>query len=323
MRSTAVAFTILLVLAAACQRADEAIEASTSEIEFESVDLPGRLWDPLAPDIASGQAVVLQARLSIPAANDPVPAVIIAHGCGGVSAVETDWSDELAAAGISTLVVDSFSGRRIGQICSGAETINVLSSVIDVFRAAEVLRDDPRIDESRIAVMGLSFGGRAALWSAYERFIELYDGREFAAHIAFYPSTCYIELADETTSRAPIRLFHGTDDDWTPIDQCRDMAERLSSEGADIELFEYQGAAHGFDNRSLGWSSYHYFPSALSPRNCSFVERDGQIVEAVTGLAASSRSDCVDTGVTVSFDRAAREAAADDLLTLLTDVLQP
>ena len=313
---------VLAFAAASCSGLEPLAETKIERISFESVDLPGRLWDPFMPPISEGEPVTIEGRLTVPPTDEPVPTVIIAHGCGGVGSAEVGWIAELAEAGYATFIVDSFGGRGITEICSGRETINVLSPVVDVYRAAELLEENPYLDASRVAVMGFSFGGRAAIWSGYSRFREAYDGRTFAGHLAFYPSTCFIELAEEDLAGAPLRIFQGTDDDWTPIDQCEAMVERLVEGGADAVVHAYAGAGHSFDDVGLAWAVSHLQPSGLSPGDCTFVERDGMIIDTDTGDVAGTGSSCVRQGVTYAYDAEARSLAAADLLHDLIEMFE-
>lgn len=305
----------MLVFVAGCAPAP--ITETTREIiEIDSVDLPGALWDPFMPPLSQGDPVVVEARLTLPPTEEPVPLVIVTHGCGGVGDGELAWVSFLERNGLATLLVDSFGGRDIESICSGGETVNVSSILVDVFRAADAIAANPYVDNSRIAILGLSFGGRTALWSAMTRFQDLYDGQAFKAHLALYPSTCYIQLeGEEEVSEGPIRIFHGTADDWTPIDQCQDYIQRLTDSGVDAALFAYAGAHHAFDNSSIQVAEVGV--PALSPRNCVFVEQEGEIIDTDTGRVAGTHSHCVRLGVHVGYDERAREAARADLLGFL------
>jgi dienelactone hydrolase len=312
----------VVVAVAACAPATVE-DVLVDEIAFESVDLPGRLWDPFLPALDDGAPVTVTGSLSIPPTDEPVPAVIMTHGCGGVWGSEVGWVEELNDLGFATLIVDSFGGRGITEICTGQETINVASPIVDIYRAAETLDRHRWVDGSRLAIVGFSFGGRAAIWTAFTRFKETYEGREFAGHIAFYPSTCFIELADESVSSGPIRIFHGTDDDWTPIDQCEAMVERMAADGTDIRLLAYPGAEHSFDNREVGWAERHLVLEGVSPRNCTFAEIDGAIIDLDTRDIGGIGSTCIERGVSYGYDAQARKDAATDLAAFLTDILRP
>jgi acetyl esterase/lipase len=93
--------------------------------------------------------------------------------------------------------------------------------MIDAYRALESLALHPRIDPSRVAVMGFSKGAAAAVYSSNERFRKLYGppNVEFAAHIGFY-TPCYMYHDDDKVTGKPIRLFHGIDDDLNSIEPC-------------------------------------------------------------------------------------------------------
>lgn len=306
---------------AACSGVEPVTEVTTQEIEIASVDLPGRLWDPLFPALDDGRDVTIDGWITIPPTDRPVPGVVIAHGCGGPGSGERAWIQELADAGFASLLLDSFTARGITEICSGRETVSTASMVVDAFRGAEALAASPYVDESRIAILGFSFGGRTALWAALARFQNAYGGAPFRGYAAFYPSTCFIRLADERVVGGPIRIFHGTADDWTPLEPCQDFVDRLTAGGSDAALLAYEGAHHGFDNRAMAWAVLLVDPQIPSPRDCSFMEIDGVIVDPDTGGVAGVGSPCVATGVSYGFDADARDRARSDLIGFLTGVL--
>lgn len=314
MRVTAA--VIAALIAAGCSSLEPLETMKTESITVETVDLPGRLWDPFMPPLDSGIPISIDGTLTIPPTDSPVPLVIITHGCGGPGGAERGWVSDIERMGYATLLLDSFGGRSISTLCFGRETVNVASILVDVFRAADLMADHPYVDGSHIALMGLSFGGRAALWSSLTRFQEMYDGRPFQAYIAFYPSTCFIDLQEDyLVTGGPIRIFHGTADDWTPIEQCRPYVDRLREHSVDASIYEYEGAMHGFDNGTLGFGVGHL--EAVSPRNCHFAEIEGQIIDPDTGDVAGVGSPCVEIGVSFGFDAGAREAARNDLERLL------
>lgn len=310
-----------VLLVSACTSTLDPVEATVrEEIEFESLSFPGQLWEPFMPPASEGTTVTVTGTLTLPPTDEPVPAVVITHGCGGVGNGERAWARDLERAGYASFLVRSFEGRGVQRICRGEETVNIAGMLVDVYRAQQVLAEHPYVDGGRIAVLGLSFGGRTALWSALERFQERYDGGPFAAHVAFYPSTCYIELEDEAATRSgPIRILHGTADDWTPIGQCRDYIGRLQEAGVDAAILEYPDALHGFDDVTLPPRAG---VPALSPADCRFAEQDGSIVDTDTGDIATVDAPCVRSGVTIGFSRQAREQAAEDLLELLDEALR-
>ena len=103
-----------------------------------------------------------------------------------------------------------------------------------------MLAKHPRVDPQRIALMGFSRGGQAALYASLKRFHQLWNksGVEFAAYIPFYPDCATTFAGDTETADRPIRIFGGTPDDYNPIALCKAYAARLKAAGRDVQVTE-------------------------------------------------------------------------------------
>jgi dienelactone hydrolase len=181
----------------------------------------------------------------------------------------------------------------------------------------------PRIDPARIAVMGFSFGGRTALWASYPRFQQRYGPglSRFAAHLAFYPTSCHIRLADEDrVGDAPIRIFHGAADDATVIGRCREYVARLRNAGKDVDLFEYAGAKHWFDNADL--ANRQTATGVVNFSNCTFLEQDDKIIDVATGGLAGMGSPCVVSEGSFGYNPEAHQQATADVQNFLRLLFQ-
>src|SRR3989475_7542523 len=104
----------------------------------------------------SGTSAIVSGDLRLPEAGDGrrVPAVILVHGCSGVTAATENWARELPGVRHATFHLDSFSGRNIREICTGRERLSTGSRVIDSHRALALLAAHPRIDPAPPALMG-------------------------------------------------------------------------------------------------------------------------------------------------------------------------
>lgn len=106
---------------------------------------------------------------------------------------------------------------------------------------------------------------------------------------------------------APIRLFHGADDDWTPAAPCQAYVDRLANAGYDARMTVFPGALHAFDSPSS--PSHHADSAWQTSRNCTRREEGGQLVNAATGRLFTYDDACVEYGPSVQYNDAATMAA--------------
>lgn len=297
-------------------------ENDRGKIFLASLTLPENRFITLTRE---GKPVTIWGELSFPAeGSGPFPAVVLAHGCGGMGPAVRGWVKELGSMGMATFAIDSFGGRGIRETCTGASMINRGSRLIDVYRALDLLSTHPRIDSSRIALMGFSQGGGVTLLARHLRFQRLWMSaeRDFAAYLAFYPATCNRTLLQEAeVSSRPLRIFQGTADDWTPIGPCREYVKKMRAGAKDVELFEYASAHHSFDNPSLPAARFR--PDVFNGSNCSYVEGEPgrfQILHRETGKPSNSENSCRKRGATIGYHPGAHKQAIEDVQTFLGKV---
>jgi dienelactone hydrolase len=260
----------------------------------------------------NGKAVTIAGELRIPqGASGRLPAVILEHGSAGPTGGAELWAKNFNEMGIASFLVDSFSGRGIVSTSADQALLGRLNMVLDGYRAFEVLANHPRIDPARIAVMGFSRGGQAALYASLKRFHQSWNksGAEFAAYIPFYPDcmTTFVSSDTEVTDR-PIRIFHGAADDYNPAAPCKAYAERLRGAGRDVQLTEYPDAHHLYDN-PLGNKTPTVAKGAQSVRSCKLKEEPlGTIINAETGQPFTYQDPCVQIDPHMGYNEAAANA---------------
>jgi len=272
------------------------------------------------------QPATVTGDLSLPGGGSGrVPAVIVLHSCAGVQSPITQWARELNRMGYAALVVDSFTGRGVTEVCTGHTPVSIGSRLADVFRAQELLATHPAIDPQRIGVVGFSHGGWVVLWasqSQYQRRFMRGTGAPPAVFAAFYPAGCNARLLNETDmAGGPVRIFQGTLDDWTTIDHCREWVARRRAAGKNVSLVEYEGALHAFD--VAFYAQPKRFPDVVNPSGCTmFQQADGTFTDEA-GKRFSGASPCMTRGASMGYDARAHQQSIADLKTFFDQTFAP
>ena len=267
----------------------------------------------------NGQQVTVAGELRIAQRQGKTPLVILMHGSGGIGPNVPFWVRELNGMGISTFTIDGMSGRGLRGVGTNQAVLGRLNLIIDIYRSLEIVAKHPRIDPDRIALMGFSRGGQAALYASVKRFQKLWNksGFEFAAYIAFYPDCATTYQGDNDVADKPIRIFHGTPDNYNPVATCKAFVARLKEAKGDVELTEYANAPHGFDN-PLGAIPAAAAKDNQSVRDCTIVEKDaGVLINKATNAPFTFQDACVQLHPLVGADPDAREAVRKEIATFL------
>lgn len=317
--ATATAILAAMVVSASAQVARLKLHPVGSVTLKDSDFLAGR---------KDGRQVTISGQLRIPKSGDAkLPAVVLLHGSGGIGGTGgpiDEWSRELNQIGVATLAVDSFAGRGIVSTQADQAQLGRLNMVADAYRALELLAKHSRIDPNRAAVMGFSRGGQSALYSAMNRLYGTLgpaNNLQFAAHIAFYPDCMTSYRADTEVSGKPIRILHGTADNWNPVAPCRAYVERLTKAGMEVELVEYPDASHVFDAPFV--RTPVILTAATTTRRCQLAEGDDhEIINRETQKPFTFGDSCVEKGPTIAYNEAASTQARAFVRDFLTAILK-
>jgi dienelactone hydrolase len=220
----------------------------------------------------------LPATFFKPDGEGPFPAVVIIHDCSGLgprsSGAPRRWAEVLVPRGYVVLMPDSFTPRGHAEgVCRNPSPSRLEVApprrVADAYAALAYLLTLPYVDSARVGLMGGSHGGTSTLATIAETAnrTELSpDGKRarFAAGLALYPG-CGARLGSWRPTKqsepggpagytgiykplAPVLILIGENDDWTPAEPCRKLAETAQRGGYPVSINVYPGAHHSFDS---------------------------------------------------------------------------
>jgi dipeptidyl aminopeptidase/acylaminoacyl peptidase len=209
------------------------------------------------------------------AARTPRPLIVFVHG-GPTSQVPLSWQAQaqyFATRGWHYLMVNHRGGTGYGrayqdQLRGGWGVVDLE----DARSGAEHVLKSHGADRSRVAITGGSAGGYSTLWALTQQpdfwtagialfpLAHIYDAvvgaHRFERHYEeglfgrlpeagpLWQERSPITHVDRV--RAPLLLFHGTEDKAVPCQQSVDFAEAMRRRGATVELVTYEGEGHGF-----------------------------------------------------------------------------
>lgn len=194
---------------------------------------------------SSAEKLALRGELQFPdKMAGKVPAIVIAHGSGGLDERDERWAKYFRKQGIATFKIDYFGPRSV--------TLNSMIQPLptnDAIDALNLLSSHPGIDRSRIAIIGFSRGAHLAINSASPGYTG--SNNRYAAHIGLYP-ICGLTHIGKGNASAPILILVGSDDDISPVVQCENLLADGVSKGRSVTLRVYEGAQHGWDGDYTG-----------------------------------------------------------------------
>jgi dienelactone hydrolase len=244
------------------------------------------------------------------------PLVVVSIGSQGFKSGREDlYSRALTEIGIAAFVIDSFGPRGFSETTSGQGRLSMAGSTADALHAIAHIRNDPRIDSSRIGILGYSRGGHASVASYHRKLQQAVLGRTdaIAAHVALYPAL-NPRWRNPQPTEAPMLLLYGEADDLVPAWKPRACAKEIEAAGGSIELLGYADAHHGFDSITAAKN----VPSANFSKCNTLIEDDGDIVEQTSQIRCGTdwaefldniQKVCGSTGATVGYGPAPRDVA--------------
>lgn len=227
----------------------------------------------------TADGTMIPGYLTLPVKSDGknLPAIVLPHG--GPSARDEwgfDWLVQFfAARGYAVLQPNYRGSSGYGTNWFGKNGFKAWETAIgDVNDAGRWLVSEGIADSQKLAIVGWSYGGYAALQS------QVVDPELYKAVVAIAPVTDLEQLRQEalryTSGRlvdqfigrgphvragsprqnvdyfkSPVLMFHGDLDQNVDVDQSRQMENRLSDAGKEVKYVEFKNVAHSLRDSKI------------------------------------------------------------------------
>jgi dienelactone hydrolase len=237
--------------------------------------------EPATVYFASGDgATQLVGYLFVPHTSGPHPAVVMLHGRAGPYSANVNEDCTLVAKGVSSpcnassltkrhaawgsfwadhgylaLLPDSFGPRNKGHGFGRhshedpeREDVNERTvRPLDAEGALLYLRSRPDVVADHVFLQGWSNGGSTTLNVMYRQAIKPLNG--FRAAMALYPGCGpHALISQEYKVASPVTVFLGSDDEEVSPVTCHRVLDPARKGGSPIEIVDYAGATHDFDD---------------------------------------------------------------------------
>ena len=179
------------------------------------------------------------------------PGVLVAHQWKGLGDYERERARMLAEMGYVAFALDIYgkgirpkTREEAGKLSGSYKANRPLWR--ERARAAVItLRKQPKVDVSRLAIIGYCFGGGTALELAR-------SGADVDGYVSFHGSLDTPTPADAKNIRGEVLVLHGADDPFAPMKQVVELRDELSAAKVNYEIDLYGGAVHSFTEKAAG-----------------------------------------------------------------------
>ena len=173
------------------------------------------------------------------------PGVIIIHGGWGYSDNVRAQARRLAESGYVGYAVDMYGMGPVDTHLEDDQGARALLNDNPVLRATrfnlavERLKQDPRVDSSRISAIGYCWGGEVILEMARA-------GAQLDAIITFAGILSTANPAPRGYVNPRILVLHGDSDPFAPLAQVEAFRQEMTAADADFEIVVYEDVEHAF-----------------------------------------------------------------------------
>jgi len=231
MRTIMVSFILILYLS----QLSAQIKTKTKEIPYThgETELKGELvYDPLLKSIRSG--------------------VLVLPDIWGIDDHVRDKATKLAQLGHVVLIADLYGSS--GEATSAEDSLIRAETLLEnktllTERAAHglaTLREQNKVDQAKIGVVGFGFGATSALELAL-------TSAQVKAFALFYPQPDFETMLNFKDIKGSLLIMYGAKDEFVPQEDMEQLQNVLDEAHLDWQMIIYGDAVRGFSNSKLGF----------------------------------------------------------------------
>ncbi len=173
------------------------------------------------------------------------PGVIVIQEWWGLVDHIRDVTDRFAAEGFVALAPDLYGGATTHDADEAGEMMQDLpvdQAARDLGGAVDFLLGHGAVTSDTVGAVGYCMGGGFVLVLAAQQ------GDRIGAAVPWYGVGGYDQV-DLSTVTAPVQGHFGSEDDFAPPEQVRDLEQKLQASGSpDVDIRIHEGAKHAFFN---------------------------------------------------------------------------
>ena len=159
---------LLAVLAALLAGAPSGPSQGQQSVRFQAAGSPPtalqkRMAQMRGEEAKATPGLALRGQLNLPTTGGPYPALVLLHGCRGITGAIEEWAYRFADWGYMTLLVDSFRPRRMSPGCASYDRMESIDQTFDALGALQFLRRRDDVNPDQVGLVGWSIGGSKVL----------------------------------------------------------------------------------------------------------------------------------------------------------------
>jgi carboxymethylenebutenolidase len=171
------------------------------------------------------------------------PGVIVLQEWWGMDDSVRRYADRFAEEGFLALAPDLYGGETTEQPDEAQQkmmAMNMDQTVKDMRGAVDYVKQHEGFQGDGVGAVGFCLGGGLAVWAAAE-------SDDVDAVVTYYYVMPHGK-PDFSKVKAPVLGHFGTNDDFVPVDDAKQLEKELNDAGADASFEFYEGAGHAFAN---------------------------------------------------------------------------